>query len=384
MDSPFIFDKSVTGRSFAGRRSDCNSLAGIVTHGQNAVIWGPPKSGKMSVVRQTLLNLKTSGHNPILCEVDLMNVRKPELFLRRFAGSVIKAVATAPEEMAEISSTYLGGTSLVFDEGLYLETGQLFQGSFPLSQEECREIIELPYRMAGLRNNDVIVVLREFQNIDSEEGEKLFRTMQDVMLRHKDAPAPFCSFVLIGSRANAMESIFRRRKFFWNIVERIELSDPTPYELSEYVMRGFTLGGKVIDKDQIQGVCNLFRNSLWHINHFFFICDCLSKGYINENTFRDALSCLISVHEPEFQRIVDDLTSFQIRLLRAVIDGVVKFSTTEVIEKYALNSSANVKRLKDALMKKEVLRFNDKDEPEILDPLFEYWLRQFYFGDSGK
>ena len=136
MDSPFIFDKSVTGRSFAGRRSDCNSLAGIVTHGQNAVIWGPPKSGKMSVVRQTLFNLKTSGHNPILCEVDLMNVRKPELFLRRFAGSVIKAVATAPEEMAEISSTYLGGTSLVFDEGLYLETGQLFQGSFPLSQEE--------------------------------------------------------------------------------------------------------------------------------------------------------------------------------------------------------------------------------------------------------
>ena len=230
----------------------------------------------------------------------------------------------------------------------------------------------------------MIVVLREFQNIDSEEGEKLFRTMQDVMLRHKDAPAPFCSFVLIGSRANAMESIFRRRKFFWNIVERIELSAPTPYELSEYVMRGFTLGGKVIDKDQIQGVCNLFRNSLWHINHFFFICDCLSKGYINENTFRDALSCLISVHEPEFQRIVDDLTSFQIRLLRAVIDGVVKFSTTEVIEKYALNSSANVKRLKDALMKKEVLRFNDKDEPEILDPLFEYWLRQFYFGDSRK
>ena len=96
------------------------------------------------------------------------------------------------------------------------------------------------------------------------------------------------------------------------------------------------------------------------------------------------MSCLISVHEPEFQRIVDDLTSFQIRLLRAVIDGVVKFSTTEVIEKYALNSSANVKRLKDALMKKEVLRFNDKDEPEILDPLFEYWLRQFYFGDSRK
>ena len=88
---------------------------------------------------------------------------------------------------------------------------------------------------------------------------------------------------------------------------------------------------------------------------------------------------MTSIHEPGFRRIMDDLTAFQERLLRAVLDGVVKFSTTEVIEKYALNSSANVKRLKDALMKKEVITFNDKDEPEVMDPLFEYWLRRNYF-----
>ena len=92
---------------------------------------------------------------------------------------------------------------------------------------------------------------------------------------------------------------------------------------------------------------------------------------------------MLSVHEPEFHRIMDDLTPFQTRLLRAVIDGVVKFSTTDVIEKYALNSSANVKRLKDALMKKEVICFNDREEPVIMDPLFEYWLRQFYFDKAG-
>lgn len=384
MDSPFIFDKSVTGKSFAGRRSDCNTLSGIVTHGQNVAIWGPPKSGKMSIVRQTLFNLRTTGHTPVLCEVDLMNIRTPESFLRRFAGNVIKSVAAAPEEMAEITSTFLGNTSLAFDENLYSETGDIFQGSFPLSEDECREIVELPYRVAGYKNTDVIVVIREFQNIDTDEGYKVLRAMQDVMGAHKDAPAPYCSFVLLGSRVNAMEGIFNRRKLFWNVVERLELSTLTSTEIAEYVMRGFSMGGKVIDRELVQGVCNLFRNNVWHINHFFFICDCLSKGYISEITFRDALSCMISVHEPEYQRIMDDLTTFQVKFLKAVIDGVVKFSTTEVIEKYALNSSANVKRLKDALMKKEVIRFNDRDEPEIMDPLFEYWLRQFYFGTLKK
>jgi hypothetical protein len=76
---------------------------------------------------------------------------------------------------------------------------------------------------------------------------------------------------------------------------------------------------------------------------------------------------------------VDDLTDHQLSLVEAALDGVVRFSASDVIEKYELNSSANVRRVKDALKKKEVLTFNEKEEPEILDPLFEYWLRKHYF-----
>ena len=91
---------------------------------------------------------------------------------------------------------------------------------------------------------------------------------------------------------------------------------------------------------------------------------------------------MVSANLPRFKAIMDDLTGFQERFLKAVLDGNVKFSTTEVIENYRLNSSANVKRLKEALMKKEVLSFNDKDEPSVQDPLFEYWLRKYYFGED--
>ena len=93
----------------------------------------------------------------------------------------------------------------------------------------------------------------------------------------------------------------------------------------------------------------------------------------------DALKILISIHEPRFMAIVNDLTDHQLSLLRAVLDGVVRFSSSDVIEKYGLNSSANVRRVKDALKKKEVLTFNEKDEPVILDPLFEYWVSKKFF-----
>ena len=105
----------------------------------------------------------------------------------------------------------------------------------------------------------------------------------------------------------------------------------------------------------------------------------MSKGYISENTMTEALNSMISIHEPRFMNMVNDLTDHQLSLMRAVLDGVVKFSSSDVIMKYRLNSSANVLRVKDALKKKEILTFNDKDEPVILDPLFEYWLGRHYF-----
>jgi hypothetical protein len=105
----------------------------------------------------------------------------------------------------------------------------------------------------------------------------------------------------------------------------------------------------------------------------------MSKGFINEAIMKEALKSRISIHEPRFMNMIDDLTDHQISLLKAVLDGVVKFSASDVIEKYRLNSSANVRRVKDALRKKEVITFNEKDEPVILDPLFEYWLESYYF-----
>ena len=93
----------------------------------------------------------------------------------------------------------------------------------------------------------------------------------------------------------------------------------------------------------------------------------------------EALRTIISIHEPRFYAIVNDLTDHQLSLLLAVLDGVVRFSASDVIEKYRLNSSANVRRVKDALKKKEVITFNEKDEPVILDPLFEYWVSNNYF-----
>ena len=100
---------------------------------------------------------------------------------------------------------------------------------------------------------------------------------------------------------------------------------------------------------------------------------------LNESVLMEALSFMIAIHEPRFKSMVNDLTDFQMSLVKATLDGVVKFSASEVIEQYKLNSSANVRRLKDALKKKEIITFDENEKPYFLDPLFQYWLEKYYY-----
>ena len=137
--------------------------------------------------------------------------------------------------------------------------------------------------------------------------------------------------------------------------------------------------GKSFDRNLAMGACELFKCNLWYMNHLAAICDALSKGFVTENMMTDALNSMISVHEPRFISIVNDLTDHQLSLMKAVLDGVVKKRASDEIETYQRKSSPNDSIVKDALKKKEVITVNEKDEPVVLDPIFEYWIRRYYF-----
>jgi hypothetical protein len=204
--------------------------------------------------------------------------------------------------------------------------------------------------------------------------------MEEVMDEMRASGMKNFSYIFLGSQVNAMADIFVRRHFFYRKVQRLKLSRVEEREIVEHIIKGFLASGKVIDRDLIAGACRLFKCNLFYINHFTSICDSLSKGYIMEPVLLEALQTMLAIYKGRFISMMGDLTTFQVSLLKAIIDGYTKFSTAEVIRKYSLNSSANVRRVKDALMKKEIITFTGTDErPVILDPLFEYWLRNNYF-----
>ena len=381
MDTPFIYDKHVTGRYFIGRRSECMILGNLLRAGEHVSIYEPPKTGKMSLVHQTLYNLRNDGMQFTVAFVDMLNVRTLSDFLIKFGTAVMKSAASTPDDYAAIVRDYLAGTHFVFDRVRFMTYEELVSLNWNPDMNDVEKMLELPQRIAQEKHIPFFVILKEFQNLmNADEYDDVFKLMER-MMKERDRSNPYPAvYVMSGAMVNAMKFIFEEKRYFYRQVNHVALAPVDEKEIIEHVVKGFLNGmGKSFDRNLAMGACELFKCNLWYMNHLSAICDSLSKGFVTETMMTDALNSMIAVHEPRFISIINDLTDHQLSLLRAVLDGVVKFSASDVIEKYRLNSSANVRRVKDALKKKEVLPFNEKDEPVILDPLFEYWVSNFYF-----
>lgn len=378
MDTPFVYDNYVTGRNFVGRKMECTILSNLLEAGEHVTLYEPPKSGKMSVVQQTLFNMRAAGRQFSVAWVNLFNVRTVYDFLKRFGTAVIKPVYSTPAEYSQVVSRHLEGTHFLFDPARFASHEEIVCLNWEPDENDVEQMLRLPFRIAEERGVPCYVVIEEFQNLTRAadfDYETVFHIMERIFAEKNRS----ASYILTGSQVNAMKNIFAERKFFYRQVEHLPLQVVDDKDIIEHIIRGFRTSGKVIERDLVIGACKLFRSNMWYLNHFVSICDSMSRGYLNEGILMEALKTIISVNEPRFLAIVNDLTDHQLSLMRAIIDGVVKFSASEVIDRYRLNSSANVRRVKDALRKKEVITFNDKDEPVILDPLFEYWITKYFF-----
>ena len=378
MDTAFPYTQYVTGKNFVGRRADVTLLGNLLSQGEHVCLYEPPKSGKTSLVQQTLYSMRLGGKSFSVGQMSVLNIRTQEEFLLRLGATVLRIVASTPDAYAAIVQQYLSQTHFVFDPAAYAERGEVLSLGWALDQADKEALLDFPFRLAKDHSLKILLIVDEFHCLSLlESPDDILPALDDSLKRNKDNKA--FSYIFCGGDVNAMKAIFETSLLFHRRVERVRLSPVDELEMADHVHRGFLTGGKSVDKDLLVGACRLFKGQLWYVNHFAFLCDAMTRGYMMEPVLIEALNGLLAVHEPRFVSIVNSLTTHQVNLLKATIEGATRFSGADVIRRYSLNSSANVKRVKDALMKKEVLLFDAQDTPSFQDPLFEYWLRKYFF-----
>ena len=381
MDDAFIFDSHVSGKHFIGREQDCHSLVNLVSAHENVCIYDAPKTGKTSLIRRALTTLGTSGHGFLVPEMDMTGFRRKEQFLGSLVSAILSKTVSSPYEYQSIIAEFLPDSVISFDEQEYENTGDGIVCRDGVTEEDVEVVLSFPYAFSKSRGVDICFVIDEFQNIlELPDAESILRQMEKLSSALRTSSG--FSYLFCGSGLNAMKWIFAYRKFFFRDIVHLPLSVIPEQDVIAHIVGGFRPSGKVIEKELIHRPYVIFRGNMWYINMMAFFCGARAIGYINDRIITDAIESVIAVNVPRFRRIVDSLTVYQLSFLKAVLRGETRFSTTEVIDRYSLNSSANVKRVKDALIKKEILTFNDRDEAQVIDPLFEFWFRRDVLKDN--
>ena len=157
--------------------------------------------------------------------------------------------------------------------------------------------------------------------------------------------------------------------------EHITLAAVDEKLFKDYLIKGFYKAGRVISADLAEALLRTTGGHPYYTQYFAHICFVNTKGYMNDAMFSSAYKELLDILHHRFCRITDDLTTPQINFLKAVIDGIERFCTAEVLETYRLHSSANVTRVRAALEKKEILVFI-RNKPYFLDPIFKIWFSE--------
>lgn len=376
MDNYFAYDQPVSGRFFIGRQREVTAMCNLLKASENILIYEPSKTGKDSLIKQALTKVKME--NPGLCStvIEMLSVTDMQYFLLKYGNSIIRTLCTTPTEYESAIKEHLSGTHFVYDRTHFNDTGEIISANWDLDIDDARAILEFPSRLAESKGCRIVVILNEFHVYDSFENRvEIMKCFRDCFSNKN----PYCCHIVCGSRYNAMRDTVHRNPVFRGLLSHIPLEKIEDNEIFEQIRKGTSTTGKVIEKDAISDIIQKFENNIWYINQFMSICDSKTKGYFTENIFSEAMTSLLALHEPRFINTMCSLTTHQTNLLRAVSKGVMRLTSADIIRKYRLNSSANVSRIKESLMKKEILRFDEDDNPLIMDVLFKYWLQNIFF-----
>jgi len=68
------------------------------------------------------------------------------------------------------------------------------------------------------------------------------------------------------------------------------------------------------------------------------------------------------------------MNNTQLNLLKAILDGETKLTSTKTMQKYKLGTPRNVSKNKQTLIEKDIVEIHLAGI-SFTDPIFEYWLR---------
>lgn len=369
MDSPFVFSKEVTGEAFVGRKEELAWLASNIANAQNTVLIAPDKWGKTSLINLAIIQAQKQNFDLKICSINLFNVREEQDFYTIFSENLIKTISATSADWEQNVSQFLPQSlpSVLVNERKQNSMKLEFTPEKIVMYRD--EILNLPISIVEMLGGKIMICFEGFEHV--AEMEMAPDTLKKI--RETWESQPNVGYLISGGKKHLMQELFENVKgVFYKFSDILYLEKIDDKLLTDYMIKAFSKSGRVINKEFSDKICSHVKCHPFYVQQLAHLVWLNTKGFVNDLAYDAACEDILNHNEHFFQKEVDGLTNPQISFLKAIIDGVDRFTSAEVLSTYKLNSSANVARVRGALEKKEVLEFV-KNKPHFIDPVFEIW-----------
>lgn len=375
METPFIYGKVATGDHFTNREEESKLLKQNFISGTNTILISPRRWGKTSLVKKVAGEINSAEKQIKIVQMDMFNIRTEEDFYKSLSENLLRAVSNKLEEL--ISNTQKFMKQWVPKITFSPDAQQEF--SFGLNWEEIKkqpdEILGLAESIAREKSIKIIICIDEFQNISYFKEPLAFQKK----LRSHWQTHQSVSYCLYGSKRHMLMDVFTTPSMpFYKFGSLIFLGKIQENYWVPFIQKQFKNTDKKITKKLSLEIASLAKNHPYYVQQLAQLCWLRSEKEATDSVIEEALDSLVLQLSLLFQNITESLNTNQVNYLKALLDNQKMFSSKKTIEKYKLGTSANVSRIKKALIDKEII--DDRgNEIEMLDPIYAIWLKKYYF-----
>lgn len=374
MDKPFVFGVATSGDNFTDREQETQRLLLNFTHGVNSVLISPRRWGKTSLVKKVAQLAQTNQRKIVY--LDIFSCRTEHEFYRLFATSVLKQTSSKWDEWIENTKLFLSHINPKISLGS--DPMNDFSISFEYNQQNNTEsdILQLPEKIAIEKGIQIVVCIDEFQQISDFEDSKTFQKKLRTIWQLQQ----HVSYCLFGSKKHLMNELFEKKSLpFYKFGDALYLTKIGTNYWIDYICERFESTGKQISPELAAQICHLVDNHSSYVQQLSWLLWIRTTDVATDELLANALDDLLDQNNILFQSETEHLSAYQMNFLKALIDGVhSKFSSKEIIQKYNLGTSANIVRLKSALLQKELIDTDGK-ETVLADPVFGLWFKREIF-----
>ncbi|MCD4834159.1 MAG: ATPase, partial [Bacteroidales bacterium] len=237
------------------------------------------------------------------------------------------------------------------------------------------DILNLAENIAKEKKLKFIICIDEFQNISGfEDPLALQKKMRSHWQKHKNT-----SYCLYGSKRHMLMEVFASPSMpFYKFGDILFLQKIDKEEWISFLKKRFSETGKKIGNDNALLITN-FADC-----HPYYVQQLAQQVWLR--TEKECYSeIVITAHESLvmqlsllFQSLTDELSNTQINFLKAVLSEAKQLSSQKTLQEFSLGTSANVLRIKQALLNKEIIDIQGS-MVSFLDPIYKYWLKNYFF-----